>query len=65
LPTVDLSGSAGQISNVSVQRNLEICGVRVTFELAPGDSQLVELRGVLKAGEQAISETWLYRWTKP
>ncbi len=65
LPTVDLSGSAGQISNVSVQRNLEISGVRVTFELAPGDNQLVELRCVLKAGDQAISETWLYRWTKP
>ena len=65
LPAVDLSASAGKISNVSVQRNLEISGVRVTFELAPGDSQLVELRCVLKAGDQAVSETWLYRWTKP
>ena len=65
LPAVDLSASAGKVSNVSVQRNLEISGVRVTFELAPGDSQLVELRAVLKAGDQAVSETWLYRWTKP
>lgn len=65
LPAVDLSASAGKVSNVSVQRNLEISGVRVTFELAPGDSQLVELRCVLKAGDQAVSETWLYRWTKP
>ena len=65
LPAVDLSASTGKVSNVSVQRNLEISGVRVTFELAPGDSQLVELRGVLKAGDQAVSETWLYRWTKP
>ncbi len=65
LPVADVSGSAGQISNVVVQRNLEISGVRVAFELAPGDAELVELRLVLKAGEQAVSETWLYRWTKP
>ena len=51
-------------ANVVVQRNPEISGVRVTFELAPGGAELVELRLVLKAGEQAISETWLYRWTK-
>jgi glucans biosynthesis protein len=65
LPVADVSGSAGQISNVVVQRNLEISGVRVTFELTPGNAELVELRCVLKAGDQPISETWLYRWTKP
>ena len=65
LPVADVSGSAGQILNVVVQRNPEISGVRVTFELAPGDAELVELRCVLKSGEQTISETWLYRWTKP
>jgi glucans biosynthesis protein len=65
LPVADVSASAGRISNVVVQRNLEISGVRVTFELTPGDAELVELRCVLKAGDQAVSETWLYRWTKP
>jgi glucans biosynthesis protein len=65
LPVVEVSGSAGQISNVIVQRNNEISGVRVTFELRPGDADLVELRCILKSGEQAASETWLYRWTKP
>ena len=61
----DVSGSAGKIRNVVVQRNAEISGVRVSFELAPGDAELVELRLVLQAGAQAVSETWLYRWTKP
>jgi glucans biosynthesis protein len=65
LPVADVSASAGRVSNVVVQRNLEISGVRVTFELTPQDAQLVELRCVLKAGDQAVSETWLYRWTKP
>jgi glucans biosynthesis protein len=65
LPVAAVSASAGRISNVVVQRNSEISGVRVTFELTPGEAQLVELRGVLKSGEQVVSETWLYRWTKP
>ncbi|HXE02675.1 MAG TPA: glucan biosynthesis protein G [Hyphomicrobium sp.] len=65
LPVADVSGSAGKIKNVVVQRNPEISGVRVLFELVPGEADLVELRFVLKAGAQAVSETWLYRWTKP
>jgi periplasmic glucans biosynthesis protein len=65
VPRVDLTASAGQISNVSVQRNTEISGVRVSFSLTPNDSELIELRCVLKAGDQPVSETWLYRWTKP
>ncbi|MET1046234.1 MAG: glucan biosynthesis protein G [Hyphomicrobium sp.] len=65
MPAVDLSAHVGQVSNVSVQRNAEISGVRVSFNLTPGDNELVELRCVLKAGEQPVSETWLYRWTRP
>jgi periplasmic glucans biosynthesis protein len=61
----DVSGSAGKIKNVVVQCNTEISGVRVSFEMVPGEADLVELRFVLKAGAQAVSETWLYRWTKP
>ncbi len=39
--------------------------MRVSFELNPNGADLVELRLALKAGEQLISENWLYRWTKP
>ncbi|MEQ1715077.1 MAG: glucan biosynthesis protein, partial [Hyphomicrobium sp.] len=65
LPVCDLSLSTGQTSNIVVQRNSEISGVRVTFELNPEGAELVELRCALKAGDQLISESWLYRWTKP
>lgn len=65
LPVAEVSASAGAASNVVVQRNPQMQGVRVSFELKPDGAELVELRLVLKAQEQIISETWLYRWTKP
>jgi len=34
------------------------------FELDPGGTELSELRLALRLGDQQISETWLYRWTK-
>ena len=36
---------------------------RISFELAPGDADLVELRAQLLNGDAPVSETWLYRWT--
>lgn len=65
LPVADVSCSQGSVANVVVQRNPEIPGVRVSFVLTPGGAELVELRLALKAGDQWISESWLYRWTKP
>lgn len=65
LPVAEVTANPGAIANVVVQRNPEIAGIRVSFEMAPGSAELVELRTVLKAQEQILSETWLYRWTKP
>lgn len=65
LPIAELSVSAGSFSNLVVQRNSEIAGCRVSFELNPNGADLVELRSALKVGDQLISESWLYRWTKP
>jgi glucans biosynthesis protein len=65
LPVADATASTGTISNVVVQRNADLPGVRVSFELSPDGSELVELRLVLKAAEQTLSESWLYRWTMP
>jgi len=62
-PTLDLTHSAGTIRNTVVQRNSQNRGWRVHFELVPGAARLVELRAVLKLGEQPLTETWLYRWT--
>ncbi len=39
---------------------------RVTFHLLPGDAEAAELRLVLRSADgQALSDTWLYRWTQP
>jgi periplasmic glucans biosynthesis protein len=65
LPVAELSATAGTTANIVVQRNPDIAGVRVAFELNPAAAELVELRLVLKDAEKAISESWLYRWTKP
>lgn len=64
LPLPELAASAGTVSNLSVARNGEIDGVRVTFELATAGVETVELRLGLKMGDQLISETWLFRWTQ-
>lgn len=65
LPVAELSVNPGASSSIVVQRNPEISGIRVSFELNPNGADLVELRLALRAGEQLISENWLYRWTKP
>ena len=64
LPVAYVSTSAGTVSNIVLQQNPEIPGLRASFEFNPSGTELAELRLVLKAGEQQISETWLYRWTK-
>ena len=64
LPVAQVMASAGMVTNTVVQNNPEISGVRVSFELTPGGTDLIELRLALKANDQLISESWLYRWTK-
>ena len=65
LPVADLRSNTGAVTNVVVQRNPELPGIRVSFEMNPGGADLVELRLALKVADQLISESWLYRWTKP
>lgn len=65
LPVATVHANTGTVTNIVVQRNPNISGVRVAFELNPDGSELVELRLGLKSAEQNISESWLYRWTKP
>jgi periplasmic glucans biosynthesis protein len=49
---------------VQIQRHPEIGGMRCSFDLQTGNAELIELRMFLRAAEQAVSESWLYRWTK-
>jgi len=64
LPVAVVSAEPGTVASVTVHDNPEIEGVRVSFELDPAGTDLCELRLVLKLGEEPISETWLYRWTR-
>jgi glucans biosynthesis protein len=60
---IDAGASAGRLSNLVLQPNPLTKGVRASFELSPGDADVVELRLRLLRGERPVSETWLYRWT--
>lgn len=64
MPVADIWSSAGTVTNVLVQRHGDIGGVRCSFDVQPGGNELIELRLFLRNNEQAVSESWLYRWTK-
>jgi glucans biosynthesis protein len=60
---LDLSGSAGKISNATLMANNAMHGLRASFELEPGDAGLIELRLRIMKADTPVTETWLYRWT--
>jgi glucans biosynthesis protein len=60
---MDVGASAGRLSNLVLQPNPITKGVRASFELTPGESDVVELRLRLLRGDRPVTETWLYRWT--
>ncbi len=59
----DVWASAGTVTNVVGYPNRATGGYRVSFEVDVNGVDLSELRLVLLRGPEAISETWLYRWT--
>jgi glucans biosynthesis protein len=60
---IDAGTSTGQLANLVLQPNPRIGALRASFELAPGDTKVAELRLRLMRGNQPVTETWLYRWT--
>jgi glucans biosynthesis protein len=60
---LELSSSAGAISNSTLVSNGALHGLRASFELDPKDADLIELRLRVMRGDNPASETWLYRWT--
>ena len=60
---LDLSASAGRISNASLMSNGVLHGLRASFEIDPRDADLIEMRLRIMRGDQPVTETWLYRWT--
>ncbi|SEP74378.1 glucans biosynthesis protein [Faunimonas pinastri] len=62
--SIDVTTSVGKILNPVLQSNPYDQTLRVSFELDNDNKPLAELRVRLMADNKAISETWLYRWTK-
>ena len=60
---LDLSASAGRISNATLISNGALHGLRASFEVDPRDADLIELRLRVMRGDRPVTETWLYRWT--
>jgi len=60
---LDLSASSGKLSNATLTSNSELHGLRASFDVDPGDADLIELRLRVMRGDTPASETWLYRWT--
>ena len=58
-----VTATPGSVHNLRLWPFPERRTMRVAFEVEPGNENLSELRLVLDAGGQAVSETWLNRWT--
>src|ERR1700728_3275624 len=60
---LDLGGSSGRITNVTLMSNGALHGLRASFEVDPRDAELIEMRLRIMRGDRPVTETWLYRWT--
>jgi periplasmic glucans biosynthesis protein len=60
---LDLTSSAGRVSNATLMSNSALHGLRASFEMDPRDAELIELRLRVMRGDRPATETWLYRWT--
>lgn len=60
---IDAGASRGKISRAVLHRFPALRSIRASFELAPGDADVAELRLRLLRGDRPATETWLYRWT--
>lgn len=59
--TPDVWANGGTISNIQIAPIAG--GRRLSFDLAPGSSPVVELHAALADSTSQQTETWLYRWT--
>jgi glucans biosynthesis protein len=61
--SASIEAGPGRIVATRLYAYKERRSVRVVFDLDPGSESYSELRLVLEAAGQPVSETWLYRWT--
>jgi periplasmic glucans biosynthesis protein len=60
---MDVTTSAGTVKSAVAQPNPATGGWRVSFVLDPTGAKLCDMRGILRLGEDPLSEVWNYRWT--
>ncbi len=53
----------GKMYDAEISENPEIKGLRLTFDIDPEGSDVVEMRMELRSGERRIAEVWVYRWS--
>jgi glucans biosynthesis protein len=58
-----ITTSAGSVKPPVARPNPATGGWRVRFVLDPAGAKLCDMRGMLKLGEEPLSEVWSYRWT--
>jgi periplasmic glucans biosynthesis protein len=58
-----VTADKGEIRNLVIYPNPAAGGMRMSFELAPKNERVIELRAQLMRDDDPISEVWLYRWT--
>jgi glucans biosynthesis protein len=59
----ELSVSAGEVSDLSVQRLPDSKGWRVSFRLAPSGTDPIDMRLFLMLRDKRLTETWNYVWS--
>lgn len=61
----EIDASSGEVDHKVVQKNLETGAWRLSFELDPKEAESpIELRAMLRSGKEALTETWLYQWSR-
>jgi glucans biosynthesis protein len=58
----DVWATSGAVSNIRVTRAAKT-RARLSFDLAPGAAQAIELHAALVRHDLQLTETWLFRWT--
>lgn len=62
----EVTASSGKLTNARVEKNEVTDTWRLSFDLQPEpDKGPVELRAMVKSGEDTLTETWVYQWNAP
>jgi glucans biosynthesis protein len=60
---MDITTLTGTVKYPVARPNPATGGWRVSLVLDPAGAKLCDMRGILKLGEEPLSEIWSYRWT--